>query len=435
MKFKKILALIATLSLALVFAVCGCYSESSAYNWARSYIDKYYYWDLPDDCEYNGSVKQFVSDYLDAYSAFYTKEEYLSVTSTAAGNLSGLGVSYEYVPEGTHPQGGSGILLVKVIGNSPAYLAGLRGGEFVESGTYGEETVVFDSAASFANFLNSVPSGVKFTLTTDKNTYEVSKEAYTATYCRMATNDSEWTIGYDGGSLTVNRSDGGIACLPDGAAYLRLDQFYGDAADEMAALIEKYNAENCTSLILDLRGNGGGYVDLMGDISNIYTGQLQDAYTVSCYAEFKGGSRIGYYSDKTYSQSQSFPAGMKMSVLADNGTASASEALIGSLISNGVIDYSDVYISDFSEAYLGYSGSAAKNGRTYGKGIMQSTYVHRLYGYAIKLTTAKIYWPDGVTCIHGSGLGAETGCVTVGADWDVTYNDEQLASAVAIIYG
>lgn len=435
MKFKKILAFIAVLSLALVFAVCGCYSESSAYNWARAYIDKYYYWDLPDDCEYKGSVKQFVSDYLDAYSAFYTKEEYLSVTSSAAGNMSGLGVSYEYVPEGAHPQGGSGILLVKVIGNSPAYLAGLRSGEFAESGTYGGETVVFDSAASFGDFLNSVPTGRKFTLTTDKNSYELSKEEYTATYCRMATNDSEWTISYDGGSLTVNRLDGGIACLPDGAAYMRLDQFYGNAADEMAALIEKYNAENCTSLILDLRGNGGGYVDLMGDISNIYTGQLQDAYTVSCYAEFKGGERIGYYSDKTYSQAQSFPAGMKMSVLADNGTASASEALIGSLISNGVIDYSDVYISDFSEAYLGYSGSAAKNGRTYGKGIMQSTYVHQFYRYAIKLTTAKIYWPDGVTCIHGSGLSAETGCVTVQADWDVTYNDEQLASAVAIIYG
>ncbi len=435
MKFKKVFFAIVALALIAVVTVCGCYTESSAYNWARGYIDAYYYWDLPDDCEYKGSVKQFVKDYLDVYSAFYTKEEYDSVYSTAGGNMSGLGVSFEFVPEGVHPQGGSGILLVKVIGNSPAYKAGLRAGEFVKSGTAGTRTVQFDSAGAFSGFLDSLSAGQAFTLTTDKKSYTVAKEAYTASYCRMSTNGKDWTVSYDGDKLTVNETEGGIECLPDGAAYLRLDQFYGNAANEMGALIAKYNAESCTSLILDLRGNGGGYVDLMGDISNIYTGQLQNAYQYSCYAEYKGGQRESYYSQKTFPTEQSFPAGMKLSVLADNGTASASEALIGVLISNGVMDYSDVYVSDFSKAYLDYTGTGDKNCRTYGKGIMQTTFKHQIYGYAIKLTTAKIYWPDGRTCIHGSGLGKDTGCKTVEADWEITYADEQLAKAVALIYG
>lgn len=439
MKIKKILLAVIAAMLFMVVTLCGCYSETSAYRWAREYIDAYYYWDLPDDCEYKGSVKQFVSDYLDMYSAFYTKDEYASVISSGSGNMSGLGISCEYVSAGEHPQGGSGVLLVKVVGNSPAFKAGLRAGEFVKSGTAGGSTVQFDSAKSFTDFLNSFPAGQKFTLTTDKATYEVAKEAYTASYCRMSTNAKDWSISYDGETLKVDETEGGIECLPDGAAYLRLDQFYGNAADEMGALIAEYNAENCTSLILDLRGNGGGYVDVMSDISNIYTGQLQNAHKYTCYAEYKGGRRESYNSQKVFTPEQSFRAGMKLSVLADNGTASASEALIGVLISNGVMKYSDVYISDFSDEYVNYlkkySEGDVKNCKTYGKGIMQTTFMHQIYRYAIKLTTAKIYWPDGTTCIHGEGLTEKAGCKTVKTDWEITYADEQLARAVGLIYG
>ena len=123
-----------------------------------------------------------------------------------------------------------------------------------------------------------------------------------------------------------------------------------------------------------------------------------------------------------------------MSVLADNGTASASEALIGVLIDNGVMDYGDVYISDFSESYLKFTGTADKNGRTYGKGIMQTTFVNHSTGEALKLTTAKIYWPKGDVSIHDVGLTDEK-CKTVPTDWEVTYGDTQLAAAVAAIYG
>ncbi len=433
-KIKKLITAISVFALVPVLTVCGCYTERSAFNWVKAKIDRYYYPPLPEDRVYEGSVKEYVGKYLDQYSEFYTKEECDAVMAVSSGNMVGLGISYEFVPQGVYPGGKSGVHLIMVLGNSPAWNAGLREGEFILSGAYNGTTVEFTTDQSFAYFLASIGEDKPFTLTTDRGVYQVSKQPYSASYCHMSTNTCEWSLTYEGDNLSVVEEEGGKECLPDGAAYLRLDQFYGNAAYEMGALIEKFNAQNCTSLILDLRRNGGGYVDVMSDISTIYTGQLQNPYETTGFAEYKDGTKEYFRSDASFSSAQQLPAGVKVSVLADNGTASASEALIGVLIDNGVIDYGDVYISDFTEEYLTYSGTTDKDCRTYGKGIMQTTYRHAIYGYAIKLTTAKIFWPAGKTCIHDTGLGQDMGCKTVSAGWNVTYDDEQLALAVQQIY-
>jgi len=261
-------------------------------------------------------------------------------------------------------------------------------------------------------------------LITDKSTYKISKESYTAIYCYMATAEKSYYITYSGDNAEIEEEDEGISCLPEGTAYLCLQQFYGGAASEMAMLIEQFNAEGCTTLILDLRENGGGYVSVMADIAPIFPGTDTKKYCM--YAKYKNGDAEAFEVGSSVSESQPFGSDCKLYVLADNGTASASEALIGVLYCNGVIDYSDIYISDFSEEYLVASKTTEKNCRTYGKGIMQSTYVKAFTGEALKLTTAKIYWPDGSTTIHGTGLNTSLGCNTLKASWGVTYGDEQL---------
>ncbi|MGN0807735.1 MAG: S41 family peptidase [Candidatus Coproplasma sp.] len=426
---------IAVLVLIPVILLCGCDSEDRRFSWVMSQIEEHYYYSLPSDCTYNGSIKDFVHIYLDQYSEFYTAEEYEKVAASDSGKMEGLGISYEYIAKDLHPSGESGIYLSRVVGNSPAYHSGLRAGEFIKSGSVDGVEYSFESKASFTQFLDSIPTDVTFSLTTDRDTYQTCKTAYEASYCYMATKSMQWNITYEDGDMVVVETVGGKRCLPDGAAYIKFDRFYGNAADEMASLIGIFNSENCTSLILDLRNNGGGFVSTMCDISNIYTGQLENRLPTSGFAEYKDGSRSSFTSNKNYSEENCFPAGTKLSVLADSGTASASEALIGVLYNNGIIGYSDVYISDFSDNYLTHSKTQAKDCRTYGKGIMQTTYRNTAYGYAIKLTTAKIYWPDGVTSIHDTGLGQELGCQTVSAEWNVTYDDIQLSLAVENIYG
>ncbi|MDE7380057.1 MAG: hypothetical protein K2N14_03290 [Clostridia bacterium] len=409
--------------------------DVKSFEWALKTIKENYYQDIPDDSYLDGSLKGFAALYLDRYSTYYTKEEFLELMAESGGSMEGVGVAYVYLTdEDKHPQGKSGVLIEQVVGNSPAYKSGLRAGEFISSVSDSKGTYEIEGQNWFSDFIDGKSVGEEFTLISDHGEYKVSKQAYSASFCYMSTKTKRWNVEYENNARNIVQTDEGISCLPNGAAYLRLDQFYGNAADEMAELIEKFNAEHCDSLILDLRGNGGGYVDVMCSMSNIFTGQLQNSNPIAMQAIYKNGKVESFAVDKKYSKNAQLEQEIKVSVLADNGTASASEALIGVLVDNGVIDYGDIYISDFSKAYLDFTGTADKNCRSYGKGIMQSMFVHPLTGEALKLTTAKIYWPKGETSIHDVGLNTKQGCKTVKADWDVTYGDPQLALAVDLIY-
>lgn len=433
---KKVVKIIFALLAAAVFALCllgGCVvSSSSSYGWVVKTILNNYYIDIPEDELHAAIIKGGVSSVLDIYSAYYTKDEYAQVTASNQGSKSGVGITYQFVPEGANSRG-SGVLITDVAGNSPAFKSGLKAGTFVSGVRGGGEQITITSASDFSSFIQARSTGEKFTFITDRGEYEASKQNYTASYCLMSTAHTTYSIGYEGGNMSVDEG-AGMDCLPDGAAYLKLDQFYGNAVNEFAVLMDKYNAENCTSLILDLRQNGGGYVDVMCGISGIFTGQSKISGSVAMSAVSKDGSRMNFKISKVDDEKYMFPAGGKITVLADNGTASASEALIGVLISYGIMNYEDVYISDFADSYLTFTGTADKNGKTYGKGIMQSTFENRSTGEALKLTTAKIYWPNGV-CIHDVGLNAEMGCKTLKTDWCATYGDEQLKEAIKIIYG
>ena len=93
----------------------------------------------------------------------------------------------------------------------------------------------------------------------------------------------------------------------------------------------------------------------------------------------------------------------KIVFLANNNSASASEALMGA-----VLDYDKQSGANIVNVIVEKSYSGTKEVyKTYGKGIMQQTYVNPLTGEAVKLTVAKIYWPISNICIQGSGLTPE----------------------------
>lgn len=458
MRENKAFRIIITVAVAVAIAVVsflGGFLTSkltrsksvSSFEWALKIIRENYFEDIPDDELLNNSLKGLADACLDRYSAYYTAEEYKSVMNTAQGRMSGVGISYTYVPsketkpETAHPTGLGGAVIESVVGNSPAYRSGLRAGEIVTALKDGSGTVTVTSSSVLSDFIDGKKTGEEFTMITDRGEHVMSKQNYDASYCTMITHDAEWSVMYENGRMKIEEDkEAGYDFLPEETAYLRLDQFYGNAAYEMASLIQKFNAESCTSLILDLRGNGGGYVNVMCDISNIFTGQLENPIKIAMHAVYKNGRREGYSVSNIFSGNQLLKKDVKVSVLADNGTASASEALIGVLVDNGVISYSDIYLSDFSSNYLKFTGTADKNCKTYGKGIMQTTFVNQSTGEALKLTTAKIYWPKGETCIHDVGLTGTSGtgtngCRTVKTDWDVMYGDPQLQAAVKLIYG
>ncbi len=405
-------------------------SAVSSYEWVWGEIQKNYYDDVSEGDFLNSTLKGLTGGVLDSYSEYYTAEEYKKITSENAGNGSGLGVSYKFYSDSPI---GTGVLVVSVMGNSPAYRCGIKKGMIITGGISGGTQVNFSSSSEFADFIQAQTAGKEYTLITDKGRFETYNCDYVTSYCSLSTGTKSWECVYDGGRLKVSETAEGIDCLPEGAAYLSLSKFYGDAAYQAAELIKKFNAENCTSLILDLRNNGGGSVDVMQYIAQLFIGDVAGASSTAMTAVYKSGKTAVYPVKKWTSGDTLIPAGTRVYVMANSGTASASEALMGVLISGGVTSYGQVYLSDFSQEYLD-ANTSAKNKRTYGKGIMQTTFVNKFTGEAVKLTTAKIYWPDG-TCIHDRGITEADGCKTVSAYWNATYGDDELQKVIADIYG
>ncbi len=389
--------------------------------WAVDVIESKYYQDVEIDPSYT-AINAIVDEYLDQYSAYYTKEEYAEVQSSNAGSREGIGV--------TSTTYGDEIHIKYVFGNSPAYSAGLRRGDtIVGASLNGSEETKLSSSSALSSLVSEASTDDLIRIYTDDGTvHEMYKAEYTAGYVFMNTNECGYSVQYDkSGSLSiVENEDDAYAFLPSGAAYVSLLQFYGNAPEEFGYMLKEFNALGLDTMYLDLRNNGGGYVSVMQELSGYFVSSGKTAMT----AVFKNGG-TSTYKVSSAPVDTSFADKTKLYVLANNGTASASEALLGVLISYGIIDYEDMYISNFSDDYLSWSGTADKNGRTYGKGIMQETIINTATGEALKLTTATIHWPNG-NCIHGTGLGAEDGCVLVSADWDVTKGDDELQEVVRL---
>lgn len=207
----------------------------------------------------------------------------------------------------------------------------------------------------------------------------------------------------------------------DDVAYVRLTAFEGDAALQFGAVIKYMVERGRTRLVLDLAGNGGGNMTILQNIASylIYNGGKVDTKIAVASEKLDGNATDGYvaegYRQTSYSTTvNNFNTAITdISVIADRNTASASECLIGAMIHYKDKNQYDRYI--FTKDNLVIVGSAnPKNSddgvidgtteyRTYGKGIMQTTY-KLSSGGALKLTTAKLLWPNSSTCIHKVGI-------------------------------
>ena len=153
--------------------------------------------------------------------------------------------------------------------------------------------------------------------------------------------------------------------LDNKTAYIRVQQFNATAAPEVAAALQRLTAEGAKSVILDLRGNGGGYLDQAIEMTNLFIPKGKEILT----QRGRGEPPVTYTT-----QNPAMVPSLPMVVLTDGYTASASEIVAGAL-------------QDHDRALL--LGTTS-----FGKGLVQGTYGLD-GGYMIKLTTGKWYTPSG----------------------------------------
>lgn len=152
---------------------------------------------------------------------------------------------------------------------------------------------------------------------------------------------------------------------PDGIGILRISRFgETDTVQLSRQAAEQFKAANVKGVIVDLRGNGGGYLSAARDISSLW---LEDKTVVT---ERQNGVVI----DTLRSDNNAPLRGIKTIVLVDGGSASASEIVAGALADNGA--------------------ATLVGEKTFGKGSVQ-VIEDVTSGGKLKITIAKWYTPNG----------------------------------------
>lgn len=154
--------------------------------------------------------------------------------------------------------------------------------------------------------------------------------------------------------------------LTDSIGYINLSTFSGDPSKEFKRAFLDLKKQGINSLVIDLRGNGGGLLDEAIEIANFFVPRGKTLVTT------KGKIQQAHSTYKTLREP--IDLDIPLTILVNNSTASASEILAGSL-------------QDLDRAVI-------IGNRTFGKGLVQTTRPLP-YGAAMKLTTSKYYIPSG----------------------------------------
>lgn len=152
--------------------------------------------------------------------------------------------------------------------------------------------------------------------------------------------------------------------------YIRLSEFTTKASKEVSNAMKKLKAEGAEKMILDLRGNPGGLLDEAINVSNLFIPKGLEVVTTRGKLE----AAVKKYQTMNEPLDENIP----LTVLMDNGSASASEIVSG-------------VVQDYDRGVL-------VGRKTFGKGLVQQARPLS-YNSQIKVTTAKYYIPSG-RCIQ-----------------------------------
>jgi len=325
--------------------------------------------DIDDTKLVEAANKGMVSALGDDYTVYFNSVEAKSFSDDLSGTIGGgIGVELS-LREGR-------VSVVRVLADNPASKAGIEVGDVI--------TKVNDEEVAATATVNDVVKNVRGEAgTTVKITMLRGEETKDFTITReQVTNPSVYSNVVDGvGILTITRFDDQTGQLARAAA-------------------QSFKNQNVKSVILDLRGNGGGYLTAAQDVAGIW---LNNKTVVS---ERTNGKVV----DELKSGTNPVLEGIPTVVLVNSSSASASEIVAGALQDSG----------------------AAKlvGEKTFGKGSVQKL-LSLPDGAELKVTVAKWYTPNGKN-ISKQGIVPDTEVPLTSEDVNAN-RDPQLDAAKALL--
>lgn len=307
----------------------------------NQYIDQYYLFDYEEEDLENGIYKGLMAGLGDVYTGYYTPEEYASFMETSNGSYSGIGamLSQDY---------NTGIItVVRAFEGSPAAEAGMRTDDILYK-VKGEEVTGKDLSLVVTDLKGEEGTEVELSILRGSDVIDLT---ITRRSIEVPTVESRMIEGEIG--------------------YIAITEFDDVTDEQFFAALDALEAQGMKKLIIDLRDNGGGLVDVTCAILDRL---LPEGLIV--YTEDKYGNRQEEKSD-----AENYFAG-EMAVLVNGNSASASEIFAGAIKDYGV--------------------GTLIGTQTFGKGIVQSLFPLS-DGSAVKITVSRYYTPEGNN-IHEVGI-------------------------------
>jgi carboxyl-terminal processing protease len=324
-----------------------------------------------------GMIKGYVESYKDPYTVFFPPVEAKSFAQTVKGSFGGVGMTVG-MKDGN-------IVVIAPLKDSPAMKAGIKAGDII-TGVDGKSMLGKNSEEAVNLIRGELDTPVTLTILHQdaKATVDVKiirKEI------KIPTIDTE---------------------KKDGVFVIHLYNFSAESPDLFRTALNEFITSKFTRLVIDLRGNPGGYLEAAVNMASYF---LKDGQVV--VSERQGKSEA--VSNHRSTGITGLPAGVKVVVLVDGGSASASEILAGALKDHGVAKIVGV--------------------KSFGKGSVQEL-VNLADGSSLKVTIAKWYTPNGVN-ISEAGIVPDVivpVATTTPKGYKGTY-DAQLLKAVEVVKG
>lgn len=310
---------------------------------------------------------------LDPHSVYISKEEVDKMNEPLQGNFEGIGITFNIFKDT--------LLVTDVIPGGPAEMVGVRAGDRIVE----------------VNEKNIAGTGIKNSDVFDLLRGEKGTTVEIQVLRRSSEDLLDFAIVRD--KIPIYSLDASYM-LDKETGLIKLNRFSATTTEEFIVALNELKSKNMRNLILDLRGNGGGYLKTAIEISDqfldnnkliVYTNGNNDPkreYKATSDGNFKDGNLV---------------------VLVDESSASASEIVSGA-------------VQDWDRGLI-------IGRRSFGKGLVQKPYF-LTDGSMVRLTTAHYYTPSG----RGIQKPYNNGIDEYRRDYMARLSSGQLFSADSVIF-
>lgn len=319
---------------------------------------------------------------LDPHSTYSNPDEVKEMNEPLQGNFDGIGVQFQMMEDT--------LLVIQPVSGGPSEKVGILAGDRIIAVNDSAIAGVKLSTEDIMKRLRG-PKGTKVDLTVLR---------------REVRDLLHFTVKRD--KIPLYSLDAAYMIEP-GIGYIRVSRFAMTTGKEFLEAMQKLQAKGMVDLILDLQGNGGGYLNAAIDLANEFLGPRE----LIVYTEGRAEKRSNFFAKGNGHFQQG-----RLVLLVDEYSASASEIVAGAM-------------QDWDRAVI-------VGRRSFGKGLVQRP-IDLPDGSMIRLTVARYYTPSGRSIQKPYTKSAKDGGNAVEVDFEqyrsdliVRYNNGELMHADSI---